>query len=142
VGDENEMPAPNLEEVEVGEINTGTVAFRLRDDGILQGIALPARTQNLEDARVNLEACRRLTGEARVPLLLDIRDTGTLTREARELYAGETGAREICALAFVGDSAFTRVVGNLFIRLAKTRYPVRLFTDERQASKWLRRYAR
>jgi len=121
-------------------INTGTVEFRLRDDGILHGIALPERKQTVEDARDNLAAARRLSDDTRVPLLLDIRSTGTLTREARELYAGQDGANTITALAFVGNSAFTRVVGNLFIRLAQTSFPVRLFTVETHAVQWLREY--
>jgi hypothetical protein len=118
-------------------IRTGTVEFRLREDGILHGIALPNREQTLDDARENLAVAARMIDDDRVPLLLDIRDTGTLSREARQFYAGEDGARVINALAFVADTAFTRVVGNFFIRLAKTRYPVRLFTAEEPAVRWL-----
>ena len=118
-------------------IRTGTVDFRLRSDGILYGVALPERVQSREDAEENLAVAHRLTGGARVPLLLDIRGTGTLSREARELYSSEAGARVITALAFIADSAFTRVVGNLFIRLARTRYPVRLFSEESEAESWL-----
>ena len=105
-------------------IDTGTVRFSRRPDGIVVGLTLPDRIQSLEDARANLVACRELTGGQRTPLLLDIRNTGTLCREARELYSGEEGASAICALGFVADSAFARVVGNLFIRLARTRFPV------------------
>jgi len=119
-------------------IETPTLFFRLRDDGILHGVARPERVQSLEDARVNLEAASRLTQGMPVPLLLDIRNTGTLSRAAREHYAGEHGARVITGLAFIADSAFTRVVGNLFIRVAKAHYPVRLFADEERAVRWLR----
>ena len=121
-------------------VNTGTVEFRLREDGILHGVALPDRKQSLDDARRNLETADRLRGGVRVPLLLDIRSTGTLSREARELYAGDEGAERITALAFVSGSAFTRVVGNLFIRVAKTSYPVRLFSAEVDATAWLREF--
>ena len=127
-------------EVDAESIRTDTLDFRLRSDGILHGVARPDRVQSLEDARENLAAANRLTGETRVPFLLDIRSTGTLCREARELYAGEAGARTITALAFVADSAFTRVVGNLFIRLARTRFPVRLFGSESDATRWLQEF--
>ena len=122
----------------MGEIfNTGTVEFRAMEKGVLRGVALPDRRQTLDDAHRNLEAARRLIGGGRAPLLMDIRTTGTLTREAREFYAGEEGARTITALAFLGGSAFTRVVGNIFIRLAKSRFPVRLFLREEEAMQWL-----
>lgn len=123
-----------------GSIDTGTVRFRLRDDGILHGVALPDREQTIEDAHQNLDALRQLTKGKRAPLLLDIRDTGTLSPEARQLFAGEQGASAITMLAMVGNSAFTRVVGNLFIRFAKPNYPVRLFGSDEEASSWLREF--
>lgn len=118
-------------------VSTGSVRFHYRRDGIMHGVALPDRVQTVDDARENLELVIKLSGGVRVPLLLDIRNTGTLTREARAYYAGEDGAKTINALAFVANSAFTRVVSNLFIRLAKTRYPVRLFEGEEAALGWL-----
>jgi hypothetical protein len=114
-----------------------TVKFCLREDGIVHGIALPERMQSLDDARENLEIVTRLSGGRRVPLLLDIRTTGTLSRQAREHYAGDHGASAITCLAFLANSAFTRIVGNFFIRMAKSRYPVRLFQKEESAIQWL-----
>jgi hypothetical protein len=121
-------------------IDTGTVRFTIRPDGIVYGVALPERQQTVEDARVNLAACRDLAGHGDAPLLIDVRNTGTLSREARKIYTGEEGARTISALGFVADSAFGRVAGNLFIRLARTRFPVRLFATEEEALRWLRSF--
>ena len=117
-----------------------TLTLRLRSDGILHGVALPDAQQNLSDARQNLAFAAELAGGCRLPLLMDIRSTGTLSREARSLYAGEEGAATITAMAFVADSAFARVTGNLVMRLVKTRYPVSLFTTEEDATNWLRRH--
>lgn len=116
---------------------TRTLTLVMREDGILHGVALPNSQQSLEDARENLECALRLGDGKRVPLLLDIRTTGTLSREARMYYAGEDGARAVSSLAMVADSAFTRVVGNLFIRLAKANFPVRLFATTDEATTWL-----
>jgi hypothetical protein len=118
-------------------IDTGTVRFSLREDGLVHGQALPHRVQSIEDARRNTEALERLTQGVKRPLLLDIRTTGTLSREARQHYA-ESGGRFITRLAFVADSAFTRVVGNIFTRVARPHYPVRLFASEEAAMRWLK----
>lgn len=118
-------------------ITTGTVCFSLREDGLIHGQALPHRVQSIEDARRNIEALEGLSEGVKRPLLLDIRTTGTLSREARQEYA-EVGGKLITRLAFVADSAFTRVVGNLFIRLARPHYPVRLFASEEAAMRWLK----
>ena len=119
-------------------IKTPTLALIMRDDGILHGVAQPGPPQTLDDARENIECARKLSKGRRVPLLLDIRKTGTLSREARTFYAGEEGAQTVRGLAMVADSAFTRVVGNLFIRLAKANFPVRLFASTDAATVWLR----
>ncbi|MBW2290946.1 MAG: STAS/SEC14 domain-containing protein [Deltaproteobacteria bacterium] len=113
----------------------------MRDDGIIYGVALPDSQQSLEDARENVECVRSMAAGQRVPLLVDIRHTGTLSREARMLYGSEEGAGAINALALVGDSAFSRVVGNLFIRLSKARFPTRLFSSTDEAIAWLRKSA-
>jgi hypothetical protein len=113
------------------------VCFSLREDGLIHGQALPHRVQSIEDARRNIEALEGLSEGVKRPLLLDIRTTGTLSREARQEYA-EVGGKLITRLAFVADSAFTRVVGNLFIRLARPHYPVRLFASEEAAMRWLK----
>ncbi len=117
---------------------TRTMTQVMRDDGIIHGVALPDSQQSVEDARENVECSLGLSGGRRVPLLLDIRKTGTLTREARMFYASEEGAVAALAVALVADSAFTRVVGNLFMRLAKPNYPVRLFASTDEAINWLR----
>ena len=118
-------------------ITTATLELRLHADGMLRCLALPGRVQSIEDARENVAALKRLTGGKRVPMLLDIRDAGTLSRDAREYYAGYETAKSITGLAFITDSAFSRVVANFFIRLAKTRYPIRLFEDQEAAVDWL-----
>ena len=116
---------------------TRTLSISLRDDGILHGVALPDFKQTLEDARENIKCALELSGGERFPLLLDIRNTGELSKEARMYYAGEEGSNSVNAVAIVADSAFTRVVGNLFIRLTTTNYPARLFGTEHQAIEWL-----
>lgn len=100
-------------------------------------ISRPGSPQTPDDAVANIEIARTITGGKRVPVLLDIRDTGALSREARLVYIGERGVDTVIALAIVADSAFSRVVGNIFIRLARTKYPVKLFTSEDAAAVWL-----
>lgn len=116
---------------------TKTLSLELRDDGIMSVTSLPGSQQTPDDARTNLEVARQITGGMRIPILLDIRNTGTLSREARMVYVGQEGVSTAAALAIVADSAFTRVVGNIFIRLAKTSYPVKLFSSPETALEWL-----
>ena len=116
---------------------TETLSLQLRKDGILYLISRPGPPQSVEDARENLAIARKLAGGTRVPILLDIRNTGTLSRDARAVYVGQDGVNTVSGLAIVADNAFSRVVGSIFIRLAKTKYPVKLFGDDESAISWL-----
>ena len=115
-----------------------TMTLFMRDDGILHGVALPDQVQTLENARENFACARKLANRKRVPMLMDIRESGTLSHDARLFYAGPEGLRVVTAVGFVADSTFSRVVGNIFIRLANTNYPVRLFATPENAIDWLR----
>jgi hypothetical protein len=116
-------------------VETRSVRITLRADGIAHVYCLPGIDQEESDAGENLEVLRELLAGRKTPLLIDIRETGTLARQARRAYA----ANELgLAQALVVGSAFSRVGANLFLRLARPAYPTRLFTTEDDALRWLR----
>ena len=62
---------------------TETLSFQLRADGVMHIISLPGSQQTPDDALANLKIAREITGGERIPIVLDLRNTGTLSREAR-----------------------------------------------------------
>jgi hypothetical protein len=121
-------------------VKTTTVEITLGEDHILFIRTLPGTNQTEDDAHKNLTACRRLLDEEQIPILVDIRGTGVLESDARNVYA--TGAEFALALALLVDSPFTRIAANLFMRVSNPRHPTKVFTAEDEARQWLKGFVR
>jgi hypothetical protein len=88
-------------------------------------------------ARVTLTELAMLTGSKRVPVLADIRNLKSMTREARKHYGRVTDV--VLAIALLVASPATQVIANFFLGLNRPDVPTEMFTDEAQARAWLRR---
>lgn len=76
-----------------------------------------------------------LNGDRERALLVDMRNTATLTREARRRFALRCTASRI---ALVGESAVDRVIANFALGVSVAPVPTRFFTSEPAALAWLR----
>lgn len=122
------------------EIQTRSAAFRLGEDGILRGRAIPIEDHTIEDARRNVDAARIAAAGRRCPLLLDLREATAIDRESRAYYSGPRSAEVNSACAFLVGSPLSRVIGNFFLGFQRPAFPLQLFTDEQAALEWLAGY--
>lgn len=122
-------------------INTSTAEVSLTDGGcVVARIRADAR-QSLADARENLAATIQASAGVRRPLLIDISRCAPLEPEVRHWYSGERLTVSFLALGLVVEaSPFGRMMGNVYLRIAKPGIPTRLFTDEPSAFEWLERW--
>ena len=95
---------------------------------------------NLEDARENLEAVRQFGNGKRVAVLVDIRDAKGASKECRAYFASEEAAKIQSACALLVASPLSRLIGNFFIGLNKTKFPTKLFSNEAEAMDWLKNF--
>jgi len=121
----------------MSEIKTRTEHIVLGEDGIVKCKAFKYSQHTLEDARENIEAVRTLAKGKRVPVLVDITEVKGADREARAYLASEEAAIVQCAAALIVGSPLSKIVGNFFLGLNKTKFPTRLFTSEKRAVRWL-----
>jgi len=68
-------------------------------------------------------------------VLVDIRQTASINRPARELFK-DSKTHSGCAL--LAGSAATRMMANFFLTLNRGPIPIRMFTSEAEAVDWLR----
>jgi len=109
----------------------GTVIVRIRADV----------TQSLDDARENLSAALDATAGRRMPLLIDIQSARPLEAEVRHHYSGQQLVDGFAALGLLVDaSPLGRMIGNVYLRIARPGIPTRLFVDEASALDWLSGY--
>jgi len=94
--------------------------------------------QVIGDAVENLSASAEASNGKRVPLLVDIREAAPLDAEIRHYYTGKRLDASFSALAIlVVIGAFGKMMGNVYLRVAKPGIPARLFTSEEEALRWL-----
>jgi hypothetical protein len=121
-----------------GVIDTRTERLWLHPDGYVIAEVRPGLIADLDDAIVNVAAVGKLAAGVPLPLLLDMRAHATsATRECREYYAGAEAQQVNLAVAMLIRSHVSRVIGNFFIGLNKTRFPFRMFSDLDEAVAWL-----
>lgn len=121
-----------------GVIDTRTERLWLHPERYVIAEVRPGLIADLDDAIVNVAAVGTLAAGVPLPLLLDMRAHATsATRECREYYAGAEAQRVNLAVAMLVRSHVSRVVGNFFLGLNKTRFPFRMFSDLDEAVAWL-----
>ena len=94
--------------------------------------------QSLEDAATNLAEASAATAGRRRPLLVDIRAAQPMEAEVRHHYMGRTLVESFSAIALlIEGSPLGRMMGNVYLRVARPGIPAQLFIDEPRAIAWL-----
>ncbi len=121
--------------------DTKTARISLNGDGLLVVRINDGAYQSLTDAKENLAIAVSETHGQRRPLLIDIRSARPLDADARHHYSGQTLVESFSALALLVEaSPFGRMMGNVYLRIARPGIPTQLFAQEAQALKWLTNY--
>jgi hypothetical protein len=116
---------------------TPTAVVTLQDDRIITVRIRGGVAQTVSDAEKNLAAALELRDGQRRPILVDIRDAVPLDAEVRRCYSGEVLVGFSRLALLIRASPLGRMIGNVYLRVANTRIPTRLFTDEQSALQWL-----
>jgi hypothetical protein len=96
--------------------------------------------QTIDDAIKNVEACICAAGNRRCRLLIDIRRAEIISAEVRHYYSGAKLTEWFSAMALlVEGSPLGRIMGNLYLRIARPGIPTQIFNDEDAAMTWLRK---
>ena len=117
---------------------TQTARIALNEQGLVIVRINDGAAQSLADARENLALAVSETRGQRRPLLIDIRTAQPLDADARHHYSGLTLVERFSALALLVEaSPFGRMLGNVYLRVARPGIPTQLFSDETGAVHWL-----
>lgn len=90
-----------------------------------------------DDAVNEVRIMKEMSGDKKIPVLVDINNVKSIPRESRVYYAGENAGKVYMAVALLIGSQTSRILGNFFLGLNKPKMPVKLFTSEEEALKWL-----
>ena len=119
-------------------VETRTETIHVDPEGIVRCVVKEVASMTEEDARANIAAIWECNGQRPARVLVDARKTHHVTREARAFLAGEETARVQAACALWVSSPVSTLIANFFMGFNRPRYPVRIFSSEADALKWLR----
>jgi len=130
------MHAVNIEKT----ISTKVATFKLRSDGIVVQEIKEGVNILEEDALEQIEAHKKLTPD-RSPLMILHTSNYSVSHEAQLVFAGDNFP---LALGIITKTSAARITINLIFRvfdiLKKKNIPKKLFSDEEEAVKWLRKF--
>jgi hypothetical protein len=117
---------------------TKTARVNLGESGVLIVRIRAGAYQTLADAKENLSTALKRSNGLRPPILIDIRGAQPLDAEVRHHYSGQVLVHGFSALAMLVEaSPLGRMMGNVYLRIARPQIPTRLFADEARAMEWL-----
>lgn len=89
---------------------------------------------NSQDAHDILAAAAKLTDGSPTPVLVDLRETRSVSREARKTFRE---SRVTSKMALYVESPLSRTLANFFIGVTRPDVPTKVFTDLDDAQEWL-----
>jgi hypothetical protein len=119
-------------------LKTRTAQVALLPSGVTAVRIDPEAVQTVDDARENIAMAVKVGAPWMRPLLVDIRNSRPLEAPVRHYYSGQILVDSFLAICMLIDiSPLSRMMGNLYLQVAKPGIPTRLETTEPAALAWL-----
>ena len=108
------------------------------EDGVLYQNYPPGTEINIEDSLGELSIYRSTyCKEVKRPIVVDISNIKKVSKESRDMYSSEEMGDTISAAALIVSNPVSRILGNFYMGISKTRMPVRMFASSSDAKDWL-----
>ncbi|MGH2642482.1 MAG: hypothetical protein ACRDE2_00915 [Chitinophagaceae bacterium] len=120
-------------------LNTPYVHFALNDQLLIATFKKGLHI-NLDAAREIVHSRLEFTENKTVSVLILNQGVACMDKEARDYLSSEEGTRNLKAVAMVLRSTFGSMLGNFFLSVNKPEMPVRIFSNEKPAMKWLYKF--
>lgn len=119
-----------------------TSDYYLLDSGIIYSRITVSHKITQKDVIQGAEALRKIKGDGEKLLLIsDITLMAGMDRDARKYSEKEAGYDELIkANAIIVKSTVARLIGNFLRGLNKGNFPMKIFSKEEDATKWLKQF--
>ena len=109
------------------------------ENGILCAVMKKVPPATLEESQRSIEEFKKVMGENKFCMLLEITNSTPSSKEVRDHGAAEL-PKIIKALGMISRSPLSKMVANLFFALKPPLYPTKMFAEEKEAKEWLKQY--
>ncbi len=117
----------------------GTSITWFDEDGILYSISKKGSQYTLEDTKIRFAEFKKIIGNNKICMLIEVTNSNESTREIRN-YAAEELPKIVKAIAMVSTSPVGKMIANLFFTIKTQPYPTKMFMNEKDAKKWLHQF--
>jgi hypothetical protein len=112
--------------------------YWLDNDGILHSFSKnPKRT--VKNISENIALVKKITGNKKVPLLIYLSNSPVPDKETQK-FAREQLPNVYTAMAMVSKPGLTKLIMNVLFKFKTPPIPMKSFSDDTAAKKWLKQY--
>ncbi|MEO6733997.1 MAG: hypothetical protein ABIN01_22435 [Ferruginibacter sp.] len=121
------------------ELETPYIHLRVKDN-ILIGTYKENLHIDLVIAKEIVRTRLSFTGGRKLPALILSEGVISMDKPARDYLASDEAIKDLLAAAIFVNSSFSSLLGNFFLKVNKTKMPVRVFHNISRAERWLAKY--
>jgi hypothetical protein len=131
-----EIPA----NIKTYDMTTSTMWFD--QDGILFSVPKPnaPTEQSKEEMNEEMDKFREITGGKKVCMVLETNHNSRPPKKEERDFIAEQLTSVTKAMAIVTSLPLSRMVANLFFGFKPPPYPVKMFSNEKEAKEWVKQY--
>lgn len=113
------------------------------EDGVLyskpkEGVPEPVLSR--EESQKQMEEFKKIIGHKKVCMVLETNKNSKPPKKEDRDFIAEQLASITMAMAIISSSPLSRMIANLFFGLKPPPYPVKFFSDEKEAKEWIKQY--
>lgn len=109
------------------------------------GVVIVRKKKNsfvdIQAAMEDYHAHRKLAGDKPSPSMLVMNEMLNASAETREFFSKQIHEEYRCAEAYVVNNLAIRLLVSFYMRTVKKSYPIRIFSGESEAYKWLLKFS-
>ena len=109
------------------------------EDGVFRSVTKKDKTVDKQAMQITFDYIHQFKCSEKICWIGDITNASPVEKEARA-YAAEETPKFIRALAVITNSSVSKMMADLFLLVYKPPYPTKLFTNEKDAKEWIKRF--
>ena len=120
-------------------LTPGEIAdYKFAENGILYSYS-KSITRTVANITTNIALVKKITGGKKVPLLIYLADSPVPDRETRK-FSAKMLPEVYTAMAMISKPGLAKFIMNVLFGLKPPVIPMKTFSDEEEAKKWLKQY--
>jgi hypothetical protein len=113
------------------------------DHGILYSMPKPGVEEPVltrEETQKQMDEFKKLTGNKKVCMILETNSNSKPPKKEDRDFIADQLASVAKAMGIISTSPLSRMIANLFFGLKPPPYPVKFFSNEKDAQEWIKQY--